>query len=143
MGSSSEIFLNILNKHKYLYHTAVFSVIVSVITNTFFTIPFGLLGATFSFSSTIILTSIIRIIYLKKYLNISLINIKFVFLISISFAVIIEFFFIYIKNYISHFISFEIFLNFFFISIFMICFYRRIIAIFMYLEDNNFIKDLK
>jgi len=73
-GSTSEIYLNMLGKHKQLLHSAVITAVISVLANVIFTLQYGLIGAVISFSITIMSASLIRMYLIKIYLGIHLKN---------------------------------------------------------------------
>jgi O-antigen/teichoic acid export membrane protein len=84
-GATAEVYLNMLGKHKILFYSSIASLLVSIASNSFFTIKYGIVGAVISFSITILFTSFQRAYYIKKHF---LYNISFIYpLINLIFTI--------------------------------------------------------
>lgn len=59
-GATAEVYMNMLNKNTYLLYSAIATFCISIVANLIFTLHYGVMGASISFSVTILSTSIFR-----------------------------------------------------------------------------------
>jgi O-antigen/teichoic acid export membrane protein len=131
-GATAEIYLNMLGKHKYLFMSAAFTAVVSLITNIIITLNYGSLGAACSFTVTILATCWIRNYFVKKFLGIYLNNSYRILAYTITSSLIMELFLI-VLNKLGYFQKIIIGNSLLFI----------LISIFIFIYQNNVRENLK
>lgn len=89
-GATAEIFLNVLGGHKYLLISAALTAALSLIANLILTFNYGVIGAAFSLTLTILSACWIRNFFVKKLLGVNLLKSYHILVLTVIAALIME-----------------------------------------------------